>query len=111
MNGTVNIPAIAGAIEVTLCMSTPGSVTAPALSLCPAGSVAVPMLPGTPPGDCDIVTALPCSLAGHAVGLALAACCCVRAHELLVRLLRFQRFVHDRTHGADHRFGVVALED
>ena len=32
MYTTVNIPAIAGAIEVTLCMSTPGSVTASALS-------------------------------------------------------------------------------
>jgi hypothetical protein len=32
MKGIVNIPAIAGAIDVTLCMSTPGSLMTPARS-------------------------------------------------------------------------------
>jgi hypothetical protein len=35
MNGTVNIPAMAGAMLVTLCISTPGSLIAPDFRLAP----------------------------------------------------------------------------
>src|SRR5581483_10873886 len=105
MNGTVNIPAIAGAIEVTLCMRTPGSVTTPDLSFSPdTAGVAVPAPPEPPPDEC----AMPCPPTGSARSL---GCLLRRAHELLVRLGWFHRLVHHRAHGADHRFWCVALED
>ena len=37
MNGTVNIPAMAGAMLVTLCISTPGRVMTPFFRLAPGG--------------------------------------------------------------------------
>ena len=61
MNGIVNMPAMAGAIAVTPCMSTPGSPIAPALSsvsatVCWDGSEAV---------CCEMGSAIDLLLAGR----------------------------------------------